>query len=415
MSKTIDYFMQYVKIDTQSDETTGMSPSTQKQHDLAGLLAEQLRDMGASEITYDREHCYVYATIPASEGCENAPVLGLIAHMDTSPAVSNANTKPRIVENYDGGDIVLNEAENIVLRRADFPEMAEYEGHDLIVTDGTTLLGGDDKCGIAEIMAAGEYLLQHPEIKHGRLRMGFTPDEEIGEGTKYFDTELFGADFAYTVDGGGFGGLQAETFNAAGAKLIVDGRSVHPGDAKGRMVNSILIANEFQNLLPVFQNPMYTEGREGFFHLDGIQGNVDRTVADYIIRDHDRELFEKKKQVFGQCAEFLNRKYGEGTVEVEMKDSYYNMWEVMESHMHLIENASDAIRELGGEPVVSPIRGGTDGARLSFMGLPCPNLCNGSANCHSRFEFASVQYMEKSTELLIKLAVKYGQGLHEGK
>ena len=415
MSKTIDYFLQYVKIDTQSDETTGMSPSTRKQHDLAGLLAEQLRDMGASEITYDREHCYVYATIPASQGFENAPVLGLIAHMDTSPAVSNANTKPRIVENYDGGDIVLNEAENIVLRRADFPEMAEYEGHDLIVTDGTTLLGGDDKCGIAEIMAAGEYLLQHPEIKHGRLRIGFTPDEEIGEGTKYFDTELFGADFAYTVDGDGFGGLQAETFNAAGAKLVVNGRSVHPGDAKGRMVNSILIANEFQNLLPVFQNPMYTEGREGFFHLDGIQGNVDRTVADYIIRDHDRELFEKKKQVFGQCAEFLNRKYGEGTVKVEMKDSYYNMWEVMESHMHLIENASEAIRELGGEPVVSPIRGGTDGARLSFMGLPCPNLCNGSANCHSRFEFASVQYMEKSTQLLIKLAVKYGEGLHERK
>ncbi|MCI8694760.1 MAG: peptidase T [Lachnospiraceae bacterium] len=409
MSRTIDLFLQYVKIDTESDETTGTSPSTQKQHDLAGLLVRQLEDMGASEITYDREHCYVYASVPASEGCEDAPVLGFLAHMDTVSAVSGANVKPRIVENYDGGDIVLNEAENIVFRREDFPEMAEYAGHDLIVTDGTTLLGGDDKCGVAEIMAACEYLLQHPEIKHGRLRIGFTPDEEIGEGTKYFDTELFGADFAYTVDGGGFGGLQAETFNAAGAKLTVNGRSVHPGDAKGRMVNSILITNEFQNLLPVFQNPMYTEGREGFFHLEGIQGNVDRTVADYIIRDHDRALFEQKKEIFRQCAEFLNRKYGRGTVEAEIKDSYYNMWEVLKSHRHLIDNASEVIRELGGEPVVSPIRGGTDGARLSFLGLPCPNLCNGAGNGHSRFEFASVQYMEKSTELLIRLARRYSE------
>ena len=409
MSRTIDLFLQYVKIDTESDETTGTSPSTQKQHDLAGLLVRQLEDMGASEITYDREHCYVYASVPASEGCEDAPVLGFLAHMDTVSAVSGANVKPRIVENYDGGDIVLNEAENIVFRREDFPEMAEYAGHDLIVTDGTTLLGGDDKCGVAEIMAACEYLLQHPEIKHGRLRIGFTPDEEIGEGTKYFDTELFGADFAYTVDGGGFGGLQAETFNAAGAKLTVNGRSVHPGDAKGRMVNSILITNEFQNLLPVFQNPMYTEGREGFFHLEGIQGNVDRTVADYIIRDHDRALFEQKKEIFRQCAEFLNRKYGRGTVEAEIKDSYYNMWEVLKSHRHLIDNASEVIRELGGEPVVSPIRGGTDGARLSFEGLPCPNLCNGAGNGHSRFEFASVQYMEKSTELLIRLARRYSE------
>lgn len=407
MSKTIDYFLQYAKIDTQSDETTGMSPSTRKQHDLAGLLAEQLEEMGAIEITYDRDHCYVYASVPASEGCEDAPVLGLIAHMDTSPAVSNANTKPRIVK-YEGGDILLNEEENIVMKREEFPELAEYERHDLIVTDGTTLLGGDDKCGIAEIMAASEYLLQHPEVRHGKLRIGFTPDEEIGEGTEYFDVKLFGADFAYTVDGGGFGGMQAETFNAAGAKLTVNGRSVHPGDAKGKMVNSILVAYEFQNLLPVFQNPMYTEGREGFFHLDGIQGNVEKTVSDYIIRDHDRKLFEQKKQVFQQCADFLNQKYGEGTVEVEMRDSYYNMWEMLEPHMHLIENASEAIRELGGEPVVSPIRGGTDGARLSYMGLPCPNLCNGSANCHSRFEFASVQYMEKVTELLLKLAVKYG-------
>ena len=409
MERVIENFLEYVKIDTESAEGSESIPSTQKQHDLAQVLVKQLEGMGAEEITYDAEHCYVYASIPASAGCESAPVLGFIAHMDTSPAVTGAGVKPRMIEDYDGGDIVLNEAENIVLKRADFPDMAEYVGHDLIVTDGTTLLGGDDKCGIAEIMAASEYLLLHPEVKHGKLRIGFTPDEEIGEGTKYFDVKLFDADFAYTVDGLGFGGLQAETFNAAGAKVTVNGRSVHPGDAKGRMVNSILVAFEFQSLLPVFENPMYTEGREGFFHLDGIQGTVDRTVSDYIIRDHDRNLFERKKEVFRQCAEFLNRKYGEGTVEVEMKDSYYNMWEMLKPHMHLIENASEAIRELGGEPVVSPIRGGTDGARLSFEGLPCPNLCNGSGNCHSRFEFASVQDMEKSTELLLKLAVKYGE------
>ena len=408
MSKTIDYFLQYVKMDTQSDENTGTSPSTEKQHALAGLLVKQLGDIGACEVTYDREHCYVYATIPASAGCEKAPVLGFIAHMDTSPAVSDANVRPRIVEHYDGGDILLNERENIVFRTADFPELARFQGQDLIVTDGTTLLGADDKAGIAEIMATCEYLLQHPEIKHGKLRIGFTPDEEIGQGTKYFDVELFGADFAYTVDGGAFGGLQDETFNAAGARLSVYGRSTHPGDAKGQMINSMLIAFEFQSLLPVFQNPMYTEGREGFFHLCGIAGDVETTTAEYIIRDHDMDLFEQKKLVFRQCADFLNRKYGDGTVVVEMEDNYYNMKEVLKPHMHLIDNASMVIRELGAEPVVSPIRGGTDGARLSYMGLPCPNLCTGGGNGHSRFEYASVQEMEKVTELLVKLAVKYG-------
>lgn len=411
MSKTIDNFLQYIKIDTRSEDNTGTSPSTQKQHNLAKLLAGQLEAMGAEEITYDREHCYVYASVPASEGCENAPVLGLIAHMDTAPVVSGRDVRPRTVENYDGNDIILNEKENIILRAADYPELAGYRGQDLIVTDGTTLLGGDDKAGVAEIMAACEYLLQHPEVKHGKLRVGFTPDEEIGEGTKHFDIKLFGADFAYTVDGDRFGHIEDGTFNAAGAKLTVHGVSAHPGSAKGAMVNAMLIAFEFQSLLPVFQNPMYTEGEEGFFHLEHIEGDVEKTVSEYIIRDHDRALFESKKQLFEQCAEFLNRKYGEGIAETEIQDSYYNMKEVLEPHRHLIENAAEIIRQMGTEPEICSVRGGTDGARLSYMGLPCPNLCTGGGNFHSRFEYVCVQSMEKVTELLVRLAERYGRGL----
>ncbi|MCH5338109.1 MAG: peptidase T [Acetatifactor sp.] len=409
MSRTIDYFLQYAKIDTQSDESTKTTPSTQKQRVLAELLAAQLKEMGAEEVVYDEENGYVYASIPATSGCEKAPVLGFIAHMDTSPAVTGENVKPRIVERYDGGDIVLNEAEGIVLKVADFPEIKRLVGQDLIVTDGTTLLGADDKAGIAEIMAAAEYLLAHPEIQHGKLRIGFTPDEEIGEGADHFDVKLFDADFAYTVDGGELGELEDETFNAASGKLTVHGRSVHPGSAKGKMVNAILLAQEFQSMLPVFQNPMYTEGREGFFHLDAISGNVEEAVAEYIIRDHDRTLFEEKKALFLSCADFLNRKYGEGTVTAEVKDSYYNMKEALASHTHLMENAAGILRELGVEPRVNPIRGGTDGARLSYMGLPCPNLCTGGANFHSRFEYACVQSMEKVTELLIRLAERYGR------
>ena len=405
---TIDLFLQYVMIDTQSDESTGTTPSTSKQHQLAELLAKQLKNMGAEEITYDKEHCYVYASVPASRGLEEAPVLGFIAHMDTSPAVSGADVRPRIVENYDGGDIVLNEKENIVFKIADFPEAAAYRGKDLIVTDGTTLLGADDKAGVAEIMAACEYLLEHREIRHGKLRVGFTPDEEIGEGADHFDVKLFGADYAYTVDGGAFGGLEEETFNAAAAKLTLNGRSVHPGSAKGKMINAILLAYEFHSLLPVFQNPMYTEGYEGFYHLDNLSGNVEKAVAEYIIRDHDRQKFEQKKQFFAQCAAFINQKYGEDTAVAQIKDSYYNMKEVLAPHRHLIENASQVIRELGGEPVIYPVRGGTDGARLSYMGLPCPNLCTGGANYHSRFEYACVQDMEKVTELLVRLAERYG-------
>lgn len=407
MSKTIENFLRYVKIDTQSSETTGTTPSTAKQHILAKLLQEELKTIGATEITYDEEHCYLYATIPATPGCKDVAVLGFIAHMDTSPAVTDENVRPRIVENYDGKDIVLNEAENIMFRVEDFPEVLKLQGKDLIVTDGTTLLGADDKAGIAEIMAMAEFLLKNPDFRHGKIRIGFTPDEEIGAGADYFNVALFGADFAYTVDGGALGELEDETFNAAAGKLTVHGRSVHPGSAKGKMINSILVAQEFQSLLPVFQNPMYTEGYEGFFHLDGISGNVEETVAEYIIRDHDRDLFEQKKKMFVQCADFLNQKYGEGTVTAEVKDSYYNMKEVLKPYGHLMENASIALRELGVEPVISPVRGGTDGSRLSYMGLPCPNLCTGGANYHSRFEYACVQSMETVTELLIRLAGMY--------
>ncbi len=404
MSKTLNNFLRYAVIDTCSDDSSQTMPSTMKQHNLARLLVEELKCMGASEITYDREHCYVYASVPATEGFEDKPVIGFIAHMDTSPAVSGTDVKPRVVENYDGQDILLNAEKNIYMRVTDFPELPALKGRDLVVTDGTTLLGADDKSGVAEIMAMAEYLLTHKELSHGKIRVGFTPDEEIGRGADYFDVALFGADYAYTVDGGALGELEYENFNAVGAKLFVHGRSVHPGSAKGKMKNAILIAQEFQNMLPVFENPMYTEGYEGFYHLDFIHGSVEEVTAEYIIRDHDKELFAQKKQRFLDTAAFLNGKYGEGTVVVEMKDSYYNMREIIEQHMDVVENASKAMEELGITPIVVPIRGGTDGARLSFMGLPCPNLCTGGANFHGRFEYACVQSMEKITQLLIRLA-----------
>lgn len=407
MEKVIDNFLRYVQIDTQSSEDSASTPSTAKQHDLAALLVEELQKMGAEEITYDKEHCYVYATVPASAGCEAAPVIGFIAHMDTSPAVTGADVKPRIVEDYDGKDLVLNQEKQIVMKVADFPELASYKGKSLIVTDGTTLLGADDKAGVAEIMAMAEYLLANPETPHGKVRIGFTPDEEVGAGADYFDVKLFGADFAYTVDGGRLGELEYENFNAAGARVIVHGRSVHPGEAKDKMQNALLMVQEFQSLLPVAENPMYTCGYEGFYHLDRLNGTVEEAAAEYIIRDHDRNKFEKKKETFLKIAEFLNMKYGRRVFEIEMKDSYYNMKEIIEKHMHLVENAKEAMKELEIEPVVVPIRGGTDGARLSFMGLPCPNLCTGGANFHGRFEYACIDEMEKITRLLIKLAEKY--------
>ncbi len=407
MSKVIDYFLQYVQIDTQSEDESSTTPSTLKQHDLAKILVSQLEELGALEITYDIEHCYVYATIPASKGWEKAPVLGYIAHMDTSPAVSGEAVKPLLIENYDGKDIVLNKEKNVISRVADFPSLSRYVGQDLIVTDGTTLLGADDKAGVAEIMAMAAEMLENQALQHGKIRIAFTPDEEIGAGTDYFDVELFGADFAYTVDGGAVGELEYENFNAAGAKVKVQGKSVHPGDAKDKMINAILVLQEFQSLLPANQNPMYTEMYEGFYHLDRINGNVEEAVGDYIIRDHDKEKFEAKKELFIKVGDFLNAKYGEGTVTIDMKDSYYNMREIIEENLFLIDRAKEAMLELGIHPVTVPIRGGTDGARLSFMGLPCPNLGTGGHNFHGKYEYACVQSMEKNVELLLKLAEKY--------
>jgi len=403
----LDRFLKYVQIDTCSDEESGLSPSTAKQHDLAKVLVEELTQMGATEITYDKEHCYVYASIPATSGYEDKPVVGFIAHMDTSPAMSGANVKPRFIEEYDGNDIVLNQELNIVLKVADFPEMKELTGNDLVVTDGTTLLGADDKAGIAEIMTMAEYFLTNPQVNHGKIRIGFTPDEEIGAGPDYFDVKLFGADYAYTVDGGALGEIEYENFNAANAKVYVHGRSVHPGSAKGKMKNSILIAQEFQSMLPTFENPMYTEMYEGFYHLDSISGTVEETKMDYIIRDHDREKFESKKVQFMAAANFLNGKYGVGTVVVDMKDSYYNMREVIEKNMFLVDYAKQVMEEMWIVPNICPIRGGTDGARLSFMGLPCPNLCTGGGNFHGKYEYACVQSMESVSRMLVKLACKF--------
>lgn len=403
MEKVIELFLEYVQIDTESAEESTTMPSTMKQHDLAALLEKQLREMGAAEIVYDKEHCYVYASIPATVGCEDAPVIGFIAHMDTSPAVTGAGVKPRIIENYDGRDIVLSEEKQVVMRVADFPELASCQGKRLIVTDGTTLLGADDKAGVAEIMAMASYLLQHPEIAHGKVRIGFTPDEEVGAGADHFNVELFGADYAYTVDGGPLGEMEFENFNAAGAKVYVHGRSVHPGSAKDKMRNAILMAQEFQSMLPVAENPMYTCGYEGFYHLDTLHGNVEEAVAEYIIRDHDRVKFEKKKELFLRIAGYLNEKYGAGTFEIDMKDFYYNMREVIEKNMFIIEQAKEAMAQLDVEPSVSPIRGGTDGARLSFMGLPCPNLCTGGRNAHGKYEYACIDDMETIVKLLVKI------------
>ena len=406
MSKVIEKFLNYVKIDTRSDENSTACPTTAKQHNLAKLLVKELEEMGAEDITYDTEHCYVYASIPASEGCDGRPVLGFIAHMDTAPAVTGENVKPRIIENYDGKDIVLNEEKNIVMKVSDFPELVAYTGKRLIVTDGTTLLGADDKAGVAEIMTMAEQLLLSRDIPHGKIRIGFTPDEEVGAGADHFDVKLFGADYAYTVDGGKLGELEYDNFNAAGAKVTFHGRSVHPGDAKNKMVNALLLAMEFQNMLPVFENPMYTEKYEGFYHLDLLSGSVEKAQAEYIIRDHDKDKFEQKKETFLRIGAYLNEKYGKDTVQIDMKDSYYNMREIIEQHMQLIENAKAAMEETGVNPIVVPIRGGTDGARLSYMGLPCPNLCTGGHNFHGRFEYICADSMEKIVEILLKLAMK---------
>ena len=409
MTSVTDRFLQYVKIDTGSDDRTGTSPSTAKQHHLANVLVGELKALGITDITYDTEHCYVYASIPASVGCEDAPALGFIAHMDTSPAVTGENVKPRRVENYDGKKVLLNEEKDIWLSVEDFPELSELVGQDLIVTDGTTLLGADDKAGVAEIMTMTEYLLAHPEVEHGKICIAFTPDEEIGCGTKYFDIKKFGALYAYTVDGGALGELGYENFNVAQAMVHICGRNIHPETAKGKMKNALLIAQELQSLIPVQQNPMHTEGCEGFFHLERLNGTEEEAEMEYFIRDYDSVSFEQKKRMFLDVTWFLREKYGSRTVVATTKDYYYNMKDEMTDHMHLVEYACETMKELGIEPKIVPVRDGTYGARLVYMGLPCPNLCTGGANFHSLFEYVSVDAMEKTVELLVALAKKYAK------
>lgn len=398
----IERFLKYVTFDTQSDESTGVTPSTPKQMVFAKYLKEELEALGLEEITLD-EQGYLYATLPANTDHE-VPVIGFIAHMDTSPDMSGANVKPRIVKEYDGTDIVLSEEDNIVLSPRQFPELLNHKGEDLIVTDGHTLLGADDKAGIAEIVAAMDYLKQHPEIKHGKIRVGFNPDEEIGLGAHKFDVEKFGCQWAYTMDGGELGELEFENFNAAAASVVVKGRNVHPGYAKNKMINSLRVANEFMALLPADETPETTEGYEGFYHLIGVSGDVEETKVNYIIRDHDRAKFEQRKENMLQWAAQLNAKYGEGTVTVNLRDQYYNMREKVEPLMHIIDIAFGAMKETGVEPIVRPIRGGTDGAQLSFKGLPCPNIFAGGLNFHGRYEFAPVPNIEKAMMVVVKIA-----------
>lgn len=407
MTDVIERFLEYVRLDTQSDEYTGTQPSTAKQHDLAKLLYDQLCAMGIEKVTYDKEHCYVYASIPASAGMEGkGKKLGFIAHMDTAMEVTGANVKPRIVS-YEGGNIVLNEKENILFSPEEFPELMQYIGKDLIVTDGTTLLGADDKAGVAEIMAMASFFTTHPEILHGELRIAFTPDEEIGSGTDYFDLELFDADVAYTVDGGALGELEYENFNAASAEVKVSGRSVHPGDAKDKMINASLVAMDYHALLPAEETPAHTEGYEGFYHLTGMSGAIEQAELSYLIRDHDRKRFEQRKECMRKAAEQINERFGQELVRITIEDSYYNMCEKIKPHMELIDYAKAAMEELGIPAKTVPIRGGTDGARLSFMGLPCPNLCTGGRNCHSRFEYACVQDMEQIVKVLVGIAKRF--------
>jgi len=404
----LERFLRYIAVDTMSEPEKEMIPSTEKQKDLAKMLTEELRSMGANEVKMD-EHGYVYGTIPATCTDKKIPVLGFIAHMDTAPAYSGANVKPQIVKNYDGGTILMNQDTGLSMGPEQYPDLLRYVGQDLITTDGNSLLGADDKAGVAEIMALAQYLLEHPEIPHGEVKVGFTPDEEVGRGAELFDIQGFGADVAYTVDGGRLGELEYENFNGASGKVIVNGLSIHPGTSKGRMKNAILMAMEFQNMLPVFDNPMYTEDYEGFFHLSDISGTVEKVMMDYIIRDHDWDKFQEKKIYMQRVADYMNQKYGQGTIELLMKDSYYNMKEKLKDHMYLIDIARSAMEELEIEPVITPIRGGTDGAALSYRGLPCPNLCTGGHNFHGKFEYISVQALEKVTELLCTIVKKFCQ------
>lgn len=408
MVKVHEKFLNYITFDTQSVDDADCFPSSEKQKVLALALVEEMKNIGIADACMD-DFGYVYGTIPGNTDKSDIPTIGFIAHMDTSPDMPGNNVKARIVKNYDGKDIVLNKEKNIVMKTEIFEHLLNYVGQDLIVTDGTTLLGADDKAGIAEIMSLAEFLITNPEIKHGAIKIGFTPDEEVGSGADHFNVEKFGADFAYTVDGGKLGEIEYENFNAASAKVTINGTNIHPGSAKNKMVNSILIAMEFQQMLPVFENPANTENYEGFNHLCDICGSVEETKLSYIIRDHDMNKFQAKKDRFIKIADYLNEKYGDNTVIVELKDSYFNMKEMVLPHIHIVETAEKAMNELNIKPEILPIRGGTDGARLSYMGLPCPNLCTGGHNYHGRYEYIPIQSMEKVVDILIKIVQLYAE------
>ena len=398
----VERFLKYVSFDTQSSEETEVTPSTPGQMVFAKYLKEELESIGLEDITLD-EHGYLFATLPANID-KPVPTIGFIAHMDTSPDMSGKDVSPRIVQNYDGSDIVLCAEENVVLSPSQFPELLDHKGEDLIVTNGKTLLGADDKAGIAEIVSAIVYLKEHPEIKHGKIRIGFNPDEEIGLGAHKFDVEKFGCDWAYTMDGGEIGELEFENFNAASAKITFKGRNVHPGYAKNKMINSIRVANRFCAMLPAHETPEHTEGYEGFYHLISFNGDVEQTTVAYIIRDHDRARFESRKKKIERFVSEINAEYGEGTATLELRDQYYNMREKIEPEMHIIDTAFAAMEAVGVKPNVKPIRGGTDGAQLSFKGLPCPNIFAGGLNFHGRYEFAPIQNMEKAMKVIVKIA-----------
>lgn len=401
MSKVTERFLKYVKYDTKSDENSTTVPTTKTQLIFAKELSEELKQIGLDDVSID-EKGYVMATLPSNID-KDTPVIGFIAHMDTSPDMSGKNVNPQIVENYNGEDLTLNKEKNIILSPKDFPELKNYIGKTLITTDGTTLLGADDKAGVAEIVTAMEYLISHPEIKHGTVKIAFTPDEEVGKGADYFDVKKFNADFAYTVDGGPIGELEYENFNAASVKIIVNGRNVHPGSAKNKMVNSMEIAMELNSLLPENEKPQYTEGYEGFFHLTSFNGTVEKTSIHYIIRDHDKSKFEHKKELINKIVEFLNLKYGDNAVNIEMKDQYYNMKEKIEPVIEIVNTAKKAMEEVGITPVISPVRGGTDGARLSYMGLPCPNIFTGGHNFHGKYEYIPTFAMDKAVDVILKI------------
>ncbi len=408
MTSVTDRFLQYVKFDTQSDELTNMTPSTPGQMIFAQHLEKELRELGLTEITLD-DNGYLMATLPATKGYEDAPVVGFIAHLDTSPDASGRHVSPRIVENYDGGDIELNAAQGVVLSPSEFPELKDYVGQNLIVTDGTTLLGADDKAGIAEIITAMAWLKNHPEVKHGKIRVAFNPDEEIGQGAHKFDVEQFGANWAYTMDGGALGELEYENFNAAVACVTFHGRNVHPGSAKHKMINSMRIAVQYAIMLPRWETPEHTEGYEGFYHLTSIEGTVEKTVLTYIIRDHDRDRFERRKKELEHLARKINKEFP-GCAEIAIRDQYFNMREKIEPVMHIVNLAEEAMRAAGVDPIVVPIRGGTDGAQLSFKGLPCPNIFAGGLNFHGRYEFVPIPSMEKATRVIVEIARLAAEG-----